>query len=89
VSIRGFAIDFDATPFVDIELAWTDEGREERQNLTLSAQDPNLTWSVDIGDRNQRTYSFEVTYNRADGTRVAGASGQTDDPVISIISLEN
>lgn len=88
VALRGFAVDFDATPFVDVALSWTDGDREESQNMTLHKDESSLAWRVAIGDRAQRTYSYVVTYNRADGTRVAGASGQTDDPVISITALQ-
>lgn len=84
VIVRGFAIDFAATPFVDVALHWTDGDREESKTLTLSKDTPNAVWSVDIGDRTQRKYKYAVTYNLADGTRVEGAQGETDDPVISV-----
>ncbi len=84
VIVRGFAVDFTATPFVDVALSWTDIDREERKTLTLSQAEPNKNWTVDIGDRQQRRYKYAVTYNLADGTRVPGASGETDDPVLSI-----
>jgi hypothetical protein len=84
VMIRGFAVDFAATPFVDVALIWKDGNREERTTVTLSKEQPNASWSVDIGDRTQRTYQYSITYNLADGTRAAGAHGDTDDPVISV-----
>jgi len=84
VIVRGFAVDFAATPFVDVSLQWTDGQREEREILTLSVDEKNAKWEVDIGDRSERTYSYKVTYNLADGSRVEGASGLTDEPVISI-----
>jgi hypothetical protein len=88
VIVRGFAVDFAATPFVDVVLSWRDGDRAERATLTLSQDQPNATWAVDIGDRTQRTYRYAVTYNRADGTRVEGPSGETDDPVISIVRYQ-
>jgi hypothetical protein len=84
VIVRGFAVDFAATPFVDVALHWKDGDREERKTLTLSKETPNAVWSVDIGDRTQRKYKYAITYNLADGTRVEGAQGETDDPVISV-----
>jgi hypothetical protein len=84
VIVRGFAVDFAATPFVDVALHWKDADREERKTLTLSKETPNAVWAVDIGDRTQRKYKYAITYNLADGTRVEGAQGETDDPVISV-----
>jgi hypothetical protein len=84
VVIRGFAVDFASTPFVDVGLVWRDDGREERTTVTLSRDQPNAAWSVDIGDRTQRKYRYAVTYNLADGTRAQGARGETEDPVLSI-----
>ncbi len=84
VIVRGFAVDFAVTPFVDVALHWKDGDREERKTLTLNKETPNAVWSVDIGDRTQRKYKYAITYNLADGTRVEGAQGQTDDPVISV-----
>lgn len=84
IVVRGFAIDFAATPFVDIALSWQNGEREEHKTLTVTAQQPNATWSVDIGDRSQRRYRYAVTYNLADGSRVAGPQGETDDPVLSL-----
>ena len=84
VIVRGFAVDFAATPFVDVALQWKDGNREERKTVTLMKEQPNATWSVDIGDRTQRKYHYEITYNLADGTRIAGAQGEMDDPVISV-----
>jgi hypothetical protein len=84
VIVRGFAVDFAATPFVDVALQWKDGNREERKTVTLMKEQPNAAWSVDIGDRTQRRFHFAITYNLADGTRVEGAQGETDDPVISV-----
>jgi hypothetical protein len=84
VIVRGFAVDFAATPFVDVALQWKDGNREERKTVTLMKDQPNAAWSVDIGDRTQRRFHFAITYNLADGTRVEGAQGETDDPVISV-----
>ena len=82
--VRGFAVDFAATPFVDVALQWKDGNRDERKTLTLMKEQPNATWSVDIGDRTQRRFTFAITYNLADGTRIEGAHGETDDPVVSV-----
>lgn len=84
VIVRGFAVDFATTPFVDVALVWSDVDRQERKTITLSQSEPNATWSVDIGDRSQRQYRYEITYNLANGTRVDGASGTSEDPVISV-----
>lgn len=84
VIVRGFAVDFAATPFVDVMLRWKDVDREESTPITLSKEKPNASWTVDIGDRTQRRYSYAIVYNLADGTRVPGPSGETDDPVISV-----
>ncbi|UHD15081.1 peptidase inhibitor family I36 protein [Thiocapsa bogorovii] len=84
VIVRGFAVDFANTPFVDVTLTWVDGDREERKTLTLHENQKNMSWSVDVGDRAQRTYSYEVVYNLADGRRIDGPSGQSDDPVVSI-----
>ena len=67
---------------------WSDVDREERKTITLSQAAPNATWSVDIGDRSQRQYRYAITYNLADGTRVEGASGTSDDPVISVTPFQ-
>ncbi|MBK8239554.1 MAG: hypothetical protein IPK74_28870 [Deltaproteobacteria bacterium] len=88
VIVRGFAIDFAATPFVDVVLRWRDVDREESIPLALSQAEPNAKWTVDIGDRTQRRYSYAITYNLADGTRVPGKSGETDDPVISVTKYQ-
>jgi hypothetical protein len=84
VVLRGFAVDFTATPFVDVALVWRDGDREERKTITLSKEASNATWSVPIGDRTQRKYQYAITYNLADGTRAPGAHGETDDPVLSV-----
>lgn len=84
VQVRGFAVDWTATPFVDVALEWQDATRDERATLTLSKDKPTGTWSVEVPDRTQRRYRYAITYNRADGSRVPGASGETDDPVISV-----
>lgn len=84
VMVRGFAVNFAVTPFVDVALEWRDDDLEERKTLTLSKEQPNATWSVEIGDRTQRRYRYAITYNLADGTRADGARGETDDPVISV-----
>jgi hypothetical protein len=84
VLLRGFAVDFTITPFVDIALVWRDGSLEERKTVTLSKEQPNTTWSVPIGDRTQRTYHYAITYNLADGTRVPGRQADTDDPVVSV-----
>lgn len=84
VIVRGFAVDFVATPFVDVALDWHDGDRNERKTVTLSKEQPNATWSVDIGDRTQRRYRYAITYNLTDGTRAEGPQGETDDPVISV-----
>lgn len=84
VIVRGFAVDFTATPYVDVQLRWNDGGREETKLVTLHAGERTVTWSVDIGDRTHRRYAYAVTYNLADGTRVAGPSGESTDPVVSI-----
>jgi len=89
VIIRGFAIDFDRTPFVDVSLRWVDGDMEESTFLTLTKDEKNKSWEVDIGDRSQRQYKYEITYNLADGTRVEGRSDTTDDPVISITPLQD
>jgi hypothetical protein len=84
VVLRGFAVDFTATPFVDVALVWRDGALEERKTITLSNTEKNATWSVPIGDRTQRRYQYAITYNLADGTRVPGQQGETSDPVLSI-----
>ncbi|MBX7080027.1 MAG: beta/gamma crystallin family protein [Nannocystaceae bacterium] len=86
VLVRGFAVDFAVTPFVDVMLRWKDVDREEStpMPLSLSKEKPNATWTVDIGDRTQRKFTYAIVYNLADGTRVPGKSGETDDPVISV-----
>ena len=79
--LRGFAVDFTATPFVDVALCGaTAPWRSARRSRSAKRQ-PNATWSVDIGDRTQRHYQYAITYNLADGTRVPGPQGETDDPV--------
>jgi hypothetical protein len=84
VIVRGFAVDFAATPYVDVQLRWDDGGREESKLVTLHEGERTVTWSVDIGDRTNRRYAYAVTYNLADGTRVAGPAGESTDPVVSI-----
>jgi hypothetical protein len=84
VVVRGFAVDFAATPFVDVALIWRDGNREERKTMTLTKEQPNATWSVPIGDRTQRRFRYAITYNLADGNRVEGRQGETDDPVVSV-----
>ena len=84
VMLRGFAIDFAVTPFVDVALVWQDGAFEERKTITLSKDQVNAVWSVPIGDRTQRRYHYAITYNLADGTRVPGKEGDTDDPVVSV-----
>ena len=84
IVLRGFAVDFTATPFVDVALIWRDGSLEERKTITLSNTEKNATWSVDIGDRTQRHYQYAITYNLADGTRVPGPQGESNDPVLSV-----
>lgn len=85
VIVRGFAVDFAATPFVDVQLRWSDGASEESTLLTLHEGQRTATWSIDIGDRTQRRYSYAITYNLADGSRVPGPSGESTDPVISVM----
>lgn len=84
VIVRGFAVDFTATPYVDVQLRWNDGGHEESKLVTIHAGERTVTWSVDIGDRTNRRYAYAITYNLADGTRVAGPSGESTDPVVSL-----
>jgi hypothetical protein len=88
IMLRGFAIDFAVTPFVDVALVWQDGQFEERKTITLSRDQVNAVWSVPIGDRTQRRYHYAVTYNLADGTRVPGRQGDTDDPVVSVVRYQ-
>jgi len=88
VMLRGFAVDFTATPFVDVALVWQDGSFEERKTITLGKDQVNAVWSVPIGDRTQRRYHYAITYNLADGTRVPGKEGDTDDPVVSIVRYQ-
>lgn len=88
IMLRGFAIDFAVTPFVDVALVWQDGAFEERKTLTLSKDQVNAVWSVPIGDRTQRRFHYEITYNLADGTRVPGKQGDTDDPVVSVVRYQ-
>lgn len=84
VIVRGFAVDFSVTPFVDVTLSIGEGASEVRRTLMLAADQKNQTWSVDIPRGTRRRYHYEVVYNLADGTRKPGASGDSDDPVISI-----
>jgi hypothetical protein len=88
IFVRGFAVDFAATPFVDVALSWRDGDRTERKAIVLTEASKNAAWTVNIGDRTQRKYHYAVTYNRADGSRVPGAQGDTDDPVVSVTRLQ-
>jgi hypothetical protein len=88
VMLRGFAVDFAATPFVDVALVWQDGTLEDRKTITLSKEQVNAVWSVAIGDRTQRRYHYAITYNLADGTRVPGPQGDTDDPVVSVVRYQ-
>ena len=88
VLVRGFAVDFAATPFVDVALDWQDGSFEERKTITLSKDTVNAVWSVPIGDRTQRRYHYAITYNLADGTRVPGRQGDSEDPVISVVRYQ-
>lgn len=82
VIVRGFAVKFAETPFVDVTLTLADDS--DTQTVTLSADTPNMTCTFDTGDQANRKYRYAVVYNLADGTRVEGASGDSTDPVISI-----
>lgn len=84
IMVRGFAVDFAATPFVDIQFTLKDGAAEARRTLILSQDQKNATLSVDVGDPNQRRYKYAVVYNLADGTRQDGPSGESEDPVLSI-----
>jgi len=88
IVVRGFAVDFAATPFVDVALNWIDGDRTERKAIVLSADAKNATCTFNIGDRTQRKYHYAITYNRADGSRVPGAQGDTDDPVVSVTRFQ-
>jgi len=80
--VRGFAVDFAATPFVDVEVVWTGPDGEERELVVLSADANTAVLERAIGA--DRSYRYEVTYNLADGSRVPGPSGTSDDPVVSV-----
>jgi hypothetical protein len=69
-------------------LSWRDGDRTERKAIVLTEASKNAAWTVNIGDRTQRKYHYAVTYNRADGSRVPGAQGDTDDPVVSVTRLQ-
>lgn len=87
ITVRGFAVDWAATPFVDVVLSWGEGDQLQSGNLTLSQNEPNAMWTIDTPDRSQRRYRYQITYNLADGTRQAGATGESEDPVISITPL--
>lgn len=84
IIVRGFAVEYAVTPFVDVTLSIKDGNTEQKKVVTLSQDQKNATWSIDIGDRSQRRCRYSITYNLADGTRKEGVSGESDDPVISI-----
>lgn len=88
VMVRGFAVDYVATPFVDVALRWLDGEQEQRKTITLSDGTRNDTWSFKVGDRNQRRYHYAITYNLADGTRVPGRQGESEDTVVSVTRLQ-
>jgi len=82
VIVRGFAIDFAATPFVDVTLTLVNGG--ETKTVSLHGAEVNATCTFETGDGSNRKYHYAVVYNLADGTRVEGATGDSSDPVISI-----
>ena len=84
VIVRGFAVDYTVTPYVDVTLSVKRDGGDLRKTIALAADQKNQTWSVDVGDGSQRRYHYEVVYNFADGSRKTGASGDSEDPVISV-----
>ncbi len=88
VVVRGFAVDFSDTPFVDVELRWGDGDREAVEHLTLTVESPNNEWALDIGDRTRRAYRYAITYNRHDGVVVPGPSGEQNAPVLSVPPLD-
>ncbi|PSN19931.1 hypothetical protein C7271_04740 [filamentous cyanobacterium CCP5] len=85
VMVRGFAVDYEKTPFVDVMLKWTDGQREEQTMIFLHKQETMANWSVDLGPSSQRQFHYEIIYNLADGSRVNGAVGDTEVPVISVM----
>lgn len=88
VIVRGFGVDFAATPVVDVNLRWADGDRVETELVTLTADANSGNWTLEIGDASQRRYSYEVIYSLPDGTRVPGPSGQTEDPVVSVTAYQ-
>jgi len=84
ILVRGFAVEYAVTPFVDVTLVMNDGAHEQRKIITLSQDQKNATWSIDTGDRGLRRYHFSIVYNLADGSRKIGVSGDSEDPVISI-----
>ena len=84
VMVRAFAVDFAATPYVDISLSWSDGDTEETGLVTLHQGQPTTKWSIDIGDRSNKRFSYSISYNLANGDVVAGASGTSTTPVVSV-----
>jgi hypothetical protein len=84
VHVRAFAVDWDATPVVDVVLTWNDGELQERKHIVLDKTKTSDVWSLDVGDRTQRTYGYAITYNLPDGTLADGASGSTSAPMISV-----
>jgi hypothetical protein len=84
VLVRGFAVDYAVTPFVDVQIDWTDGDLKESKIVTLAKDATRADWSVPIPDRTKRKYRYAITYNLADGTRIPGASGDTEDPIVSV-----
>ena len=87
VIVRGFSVDYAVTPYVDVTLSVKKDAVDLRKTLTLAADQKNQTWSVDVGDSSIRRYHYEVVYNLADGSRKPGASGDSEDAVISVTAF--
>ncbi|PSN19932.1 hypothetical protein C7271_04745 [filamentous cyanobacterium CCP5] len=86
--VRGFAVDYAVTPFVDVALEWGRGEYERHRTFTLHHDCRRKEDLLATGGSALYPYHYDIVYNLADGSRIPGASGETTDPIISIMPYQ-
>ncbi|MEL6453104.1 MAG: hypothetical protein AAFQ40_00120 [Cyanobacteria bacterium J06623_5] len=68
IDVLAQLIDFSQTPLVVVDLAYEDDlkGTRLTESLAFNTAD-RQTWTIAVGDINQKLYSYQITYYPADG----------------------
>ena len=89
VQVIGTQVNYADTPIVAVDLAYVDEPNNihEIGALTLGAATPTLPWTIDVKDVNNKQFSYQLTYYKADGTALPADLKSQEIPRIIVPRL--